>query len=1146
MFDRSRTDETYLLSPETLLYAPQSLRDRILSIRGVDGVYLKPRPNFYLHNFLAFRKRNVASVVADDSVTSDFGSPRKKNKKSNIVKLKDLEFLGLLRELTANELVLEGSSAITSSAYASHQTWIADGSLFCSDNYLPSDAFNSTEEGSDFLKAVRSVRKQYCANWQYIVENVSQSVNQYGNEQSKSQTSFIHIPSVKGISAIEDPVDAIEKNNLTGYFMVAPGSSSKVYRDINPGLHWRVLKRTPLFQGEDFVVEINQTAIQSSNINSSDSKFRMQEKFDYLDINTMVNETQANCGSLNNEGFVDKDKNGKIIEETKKIFDFSRQVYFMLEIGVDDPDHHYVLIIAANSFPMFCHIGKTPTLKCSLEATETPSVPKTSSSSSESQSCVNEESSNNQSKISDSKGEDDQRLSEVSIIEIPKKEYLRRLGTYDIVNSLTLLQQKKLKISVRQHGPNIVVVFSGYENHPWVISRKDIDPNSSASPGTPVTESQISYKPMRMIIPASQIALMGGNIKCGFSFAPHIYEAVRDYRIPNTFSLQGPVKTEDVHFLWRDKGVTKNPQVSAIDSEIQYTNEAGAYTEITFSPEDKGTSERNKTKSVTTKAIDVQPEFVKKYGKAPDLEITQEAKNYGIDYSYLKISASKCLSRSGSDAETSILMQATITMEPGGYMFPEIDGGKDWPLHNCVTPVAQFFRMYVPASGFIFNKNPIDVSQHVMTFSDEWSETDWNKLEHSGRISFLISDGMKFRNNQANAISSLIDKAFYLQISMWWEGGIMPTPVQELDKVVFTGFCLGGTIVTETNKKILDCQIFDYSKIMKDQFFLNSPFFDRMRDVNAIREILQISGMRDGEDTGSTLEPGSMVRVLADSNPQDEWYSFFFNGEKIITREFALPGAYDILQSPFMRFNDGQPLWEAVDRIAALSNKVAYFDRLGVFCFHALPYDQALFGGQQGNQPNWTINDWAKLSKADFFVSPKGISNPPSLNNQVIGEYKIERLVSDVVNEIKVISTSVNGEILIAGHVNYDSLRNPDVPGFLGYHKTFLQMDGIFGSEANIKWIVKNYTKMFIPPIKVSFKAIGRNKIKALDVITFRPLGSREKQPLIVSSVRSEVDASSNTWYQDFECLWLFPSQDIQWGTSGETAIDISGTTVSG
>jgi hypothetical protein len=160
MFDRSRTDETYLLSPETLLYAPQSLRDRILSIRGVDGVYLKPRPNFYLHNFLAFRKRNVASVVADDSVTSDFGSPRKKNKKSNIVKLKDLEFLGLLRELTANELVLEGSSAITSSAYASHQTWIADGSLFCSDNYLPSDAFNSTEEGSDPQSYVRCLKKQ--------------------------------------------------------------------------------------------------------------------------------------------------------------------------------------------------------------------------------------------------------------------------------------------------------------------------------------------------------------------------------------------------------------------------------------------------------------------------------------------------------------------------------------------------------------------------------------------------------------------------------------------------------------------------------------------------------------------------------------------------------------------------------------------------------------------------------------------------------------------------------------------------------------------------------------------------------------------------------------------------------------------------
>jgi hypothetical protein len=145
-------------------------------------------------------------------------------------------------------------------------------------------------------------------------------------------------------------------------------------------------------------------------------------------------------------------------------------------------------------------------------------------------------------------------------------------------------------------------------------------------------------------------------------------------------------------------------------------------------------------------------------------------------------------------------------------------------------------------------------------------------------------------------------------------------------------------------------------------------------------------------------------------------------------------------------------------------------------------------------------------------------------------------------NEIKVISTSPNGEIFVAGHTNYASLNDPDAPGFIGYRKPFLQMDGIFGSADNVKWIVKNYTRMFIPPIKVSFKAIGRNKLKALDVITFQPLGSREKQPLIISSIKSEIDASKNTWYQDFECLWLFPRQDIQWGNTNEIGLGLDGS----
>ena len=1139
-YARSRVDQTYIFSPETIEYAPQSLKDKVLSIPNIDGVFLKPRPNFYLHNFLSFKKRVTASTPLDDDAKETIGNPKTKDANTNVVKLKDLEFLGLVRGLTANELVLEGASAISSSARASHQTWISDGSLYCSENFMPSDVFSeaaSTDSASDFIQSIRLLKRQYCANWQYIAQNVSISVNASGVNQGRADDTFnyVHMPSVKGIAAIGDPIEAINSKNLSGYFSIG---STNVYRDINPGLHWRVLKRTPLFQGEDFNIELYKTAIQSTNINSKDAKFRMLEKFQFLDVNTIVDESESNCGSLDNQGFLDKDKNGKIIEETRKIFDFSRQVYFMIEIGVDDPEHHYLILIAENSFPLFCHIGKSPTLKCSVEEQTQSSTPQSSSDSPPPSPCASDSADTNPSESSDNNGNDSGRMTEVSVIEVPKKVYLRRLSTYEAASSATLLTKDKLKISVRQHAGNIVVTFSGYENSPWVISRKDIDPNSSPKPGVPITESQISYQPIRMVIPNKQIALMGGNIKCAFSFAPMLYETLQSYRMPQPFSIQGPVSADEIQFLWRDKAISQNPQVAVRQKSRQYTNEAGAYSEIALNENEKGTSKEDKVSAVVTTAMEVQPDFVKTYGKAPDLFSTNQ---FRPSYSFITVAAVPCTSKAGSTAETSVLMQASISFIPGDYLFPAIDGGDPWLLRGCVTPIVHFLRLYVPPKGKIFKKDPIDVSQHVLSYSDEWSETDWQKLEHQGSISFLISDGMKFRGNQANAISSLIDKAFYLQISLWWENGIMPTPVRELDKVVFTGLCLGGTIVTETNKRTLECKLFDYSKILRDQFFLNSPFFDRMRDVNAIQEILQIAGLRDGEDNDSTIEPGSMVRILTDSNPQDEWYSFFFNGEKIITREFALPGSYDILQAPFLRFNDGSCLWEGIDKISLLANKVAYFDRLGVFNFTALPYDQALFGGQQGTQTNWSINDWNKLSKFDFFASPKGMVSA-DISNQIIGDYKVERVVGDVVNEIKVISTSPNGEILIAGHVNYDSLKNPDIPGFLGYHKTFLQMDGIFGSEANVKWVVKNYTKMFIPPIRVCFKAIGRNKIKALDVITFQPLGSREKQPLIVSSVKSEVSASDNTWFQEFECLWLFPSQDIQWGASNEVGVGIDGT----
>jgi len=1156
IYDRLRQDQSFIFSPETLQFAPQTLRNTLLSIPGLDGAFLRPIPNFYIDNFLAFLKPDAEEKAEKNSLKAEMSrSTVQEGKdfdwKKGTYSLSSFEFLALDKDLTSNLLILEGNSAVFSNSIASHQTWIADGSLYCDMNLMPSE-YNSI---SKITSPVVRMIKSFCPQWKYISYQAGQSFGIQATNEGLADTipktkNTVAMPAMVGIAQTGDPAAVIAQANLKPFF--SPGGN--IYYGINPGAHWRVLKRTPVFQGEDFVVEFITGARESSAIANKSNVYRMLDKFSFLDVNS-ITETSI-CGAFDPGDFFNpaRDRSSEIAEERKKSLDLSRQMYYIIEIGVEDPLHNYWLIISENNFPFFCQCGKSPTLTCRVQADNssqrTQPPPRTSTSNEPEKCRTDTDEDTGRTNVG---GTPLKEIISIDFDVLGRNKKLRKLSTYDAASSATLLRQEKLKVSIRQHAGNIVVTFSGYENNPWVISRKDIDLTSTPV-GVPISESQVNYKTVQMLIPFGRIAIMGGNRNCQFTFSPMLYTKLNKFVLPQPFSVQGPIDVKDVQFLFRDKGKSLDPDVTVYLENQQYTNEAGVYKEIAARRSSSGVPEEESgnatepsgpAEKTTTYAIDVQPRAVWNYGKAPDMMKANGGTGTRLNLeSVLEVDASECVLDQGSTSNRSKLFQVAITALPGGYLFPVIDNaGTGWLLNDCVTPILYYFRMFVPPKGCIFERSPVDVSQHVLTFSDEWSETEWQELEHSGSISFLVSDGMKFRNNQSNYLYSLADKTFYLQISIWWEDGIMPTPANPKDRIVFTGFCHGGTVTTETNKKILDCKLNDYSKILKDQMFLNSPFFDRMRDVNAVYDIMQMAGLRDGEGNDSTFEPGSLIRSLALSQYQGGWHTFYYNGDKIYNREYALPGSYDILQSPFLKFPDGSNYWDAVKKMSLLANKVAYFDRLGVFHFEPLPYDQEIWGGQSGSQTNWTIQDWARLSKVDFFATPKQLAvGGAEMNRQIVGDYKVERVVQDVMNEIKVLSTSPNGEVFVAGHTNYASLNDPDSPGFIGYRKPFLQMDGIFGSADTVKWIVKNYTRMFIPPIKVSFKAIGRNKLKALDVITFQPLGSREKQPLVISSIKSEVDASKNTWYQDFECLWLFPRQDIQWGNTNEIGLGIDGS----
>jgi hypothetical protein len=84
---------------------------------------------------------------------------------------------------------------------------------------------------------------------------------------------------------------------------------------------------------------------------------------------------------------------------------------------------------------------------------------------------------------------------------------------------------------------------------------------------------------------------------------------------------------------------------------------------------------------------------------------------------------------------------------------------------------------------------------------------------------------------------------------------------------------------------------------------------------------------------------------------------------------------------------------------------------------------------------------------------------------------------------------------------------------------------------------------MYIPPLKISFKATGRNKLKVLDAITFQYFGSTtdQKQPLIITSIKNEVDASSNKWQQNIEGIWLFSSKNVTFNKTKTTGVGLDG-----
>lgn len=1086
IYKRRQQDQDFIVSSETLSLLPEEIHDKLSSTRGLDGVYLREIHN-YRSNYASFRKKR-------DGNDEDSGPSVLEILFPDVVPIDELEFLPLIGGFFGNVPIFVNGQP-SNKQEGPHQTWVMDGSLFCSDTQNPSEYYICRKNPDGSVNREAEFRRQYLAAWRYDLFNAPPSISVIdGTAQSGD---VIRFRPYQFVNSKESPAIALERTenaDLLSIFKIG-----ETYRGINPGIHWSAIKRTSLFQGEDFWVEFICGTKEPNIPEHGNAVFNMLEKYKFLDVNTSPTES----GVIINGGVVELDNNRAITDKSKELYDLSRQSYFIIEIGVNDPDHNYFILIPEKDYPIFIHAGDFIT-----------TVPQTDNGAASSE-------------LEDDAGDDcspgasstPQGQKPNGVIPTRSGQKIsRRLSSWKVAKGKTLMErQDSLRVTVRNHLGSLIIVFSGYENDPWIINRSDYVEKDATNTNDPITEDNLEIRQVPMIVPQAKIAIYGGNRQSSFAFSPLQYYNVAPFKSPQSLSLLGPLSQTDINLLLRDKGTTRNPSRSSINVGYEYSMDAEKFVELV-----DGVAETNY-------AISVQPDTVYNFGKAPDAQRERSKRRIP---STIKIDNNNCLQRIGSSGPYVKQTQVFFELIPGDYIFQSPDDiTSEWLLQSCITPIITHFRLYVPPTGTAYDAASVDVSHHVMNFSDSWSARDFSLIEHTGRVQFLINDGMEFIDqvNYAPFLASLVDKTFYIQISVWWEKGVMPKPADEQDRVMITGICPGGTITVENGKKVLNCDILDYYTILKDQKFFNSPFFDKMRDFNAIYEVMKMAGFRDEFDD----DPAALVRRLAETD-ESGWFEVIHNGDSITVNDYALPGSYDILQQPFMRFADGEPFSQAIERIATLSGKVAYFDRIGVFHFENLPFEQ-LFFNSEGVDYQTPVEEYTALSKIDFYVSPGEIGTS-DFHRQVFNSYTVKRNVEDVVNEIRVISTTPDGELLLAGHTNFDSLFRHDTPGFVGYPKQFLQMDGVFGSEDAVKYLVKHYTKMFVPPVTFTFEAFGHNKLKALDIITFQQLHSNDKQPLIIQSIASEVDPAKNSWIQKFECQWIFPSIDINWGPSSNEA----------
>lgn len=855
-----------------------------------------------------------------------------------------------------------------------------------------------------------------------------------------------------------------------------------------PGVHWKVEKKEPLFKGEDFFIEFIGTVLQQ-DLSKTESKPFVGTGYECIDVQ-IDDSKQTSKGPPKNFGVVgyniiagtpqpirptreeaemyanqlksgltgqsfSKDK------ESMQKFDLHRQSYAIIEMkSAASQNVQFFIILPINSKPTFIKVVKSVSYN---------------------------------------------------------------ISTYEGTTCKELFGRTSFRITVRNHLGYIVITFDGYEDMPWIIGN-DLEVDGS--------EDKIFRVPEDC-----SLSIWGGNLPIAFSFAPLQYGKNASLSIPpetRGSDATGTVLTSPNPFVLPKVGVKQYFFLSSADTvpkgirstsnqkldyadfkntrEPYYTCDA---IEIEEPGEGSGAAVKSGINGVKPCNFTDTEDYIKKDGGKdainPKLILTKKTSSDSTGITNKNGPGADAVI--GADTSGKFTYVVTnLELISGNHKFENTDkdspsapstggsvGGTSSTTYNCKTPIATHVRaLAVPDGKNLWEPDEKNVSSHVLHFKDSWSSSDYNTCEHTGDISFLLdpSGGDEGKLKQTTFLEGLKDKMFYIEVWVRYTKCSYALGEDNQFYKLFTGMCAGGTIKQQPVERIMECKLVDYMTVLKDKFFWNSSFFDAVRDVNAVYEVLTMASFKSAppEDGDDPAGCGPPLQYLKESvNTDGTATPSTLDSRKYTCDEYVLPFSWSRLQSPTFRYPDGTKLYDSLADWAKRGSRMFFFDQHGMFHWE----NSAGIAMSKGKAPEplWE------------FSSGEGGSGSGQLT---FNSYTKEGAVTDIYNDIHMITSTPNMEIISKGEINWPSIEDPKSDGFIGYRKVMLQQESFFGNEDAITNAIKYYKAFWKAPAVYSFETSGQ-PVRIFDTMSFN--GNK----LLITSVSSDLDPKENKWWQQIQ-----------------------------